>query len=261
MNQGTAPEPPEPRRSDHPGQKEVTQKPIVKVIGQAGLHDKDAVKIGLWGPPQSGKTTFLAALPIAVSDGQARNGSWIIYPHGTGSWDLLERFEKVLVEDRRFPGSTGHAPVELKWEFVGDLAGSRFDRRRLRRGELESRFVLDLMDVYGGAYRRDPDRPGDNSQIASAALDHLTESQGIIFLFDPIGERDNRNSAAYMRGTVNELLLRATENSRATRAVPAASGVGVHHQVRPSGHVPPGAEDEPGDLRRRRHAAGTRHRR
>jgi hypothetical protein len=218
MSQGTASETPDPGKSDHPDQKEVPQNPIVMEIGQAGSHDENAVKIGLWGPQESGKTTFLAALPIAVSDGKARNGSWLIYPHGKPSWELLERFEKVLVEDRRFPQATAAEAAELKWLFVGDLAESRFDRRMLRRllrrGELESRFVLDLIDVPGVAYRRDLGQPAANSQVASAALDHLAGAQGIIYLFDPIGERDNRNSAAYVRGTVNELLLRAAANGR-----------------------------------------------
>lgn len=217
MSQGTASETPDPGTSDHRDQKEATQKPIVKVIGQAGSHDDGTVKIGLWGPPQSGKTTYLAALPIAVSDGNAGNGSWTIYPHGTASSELLENFEKALVEDRKFPESTiPDAPVPLEWLFVGDLAGSSFDRRkrRQRRGDLESSFVLDLIDVHGGVYRRDPRKPTAESQVASAAIDHLARAQGILYMFDPIGERDNRDSAAYVRRTVNELKLRATQNGR-----------------------------------------------
>ena len=201
------------------------QPPVVQMIGQTGSRheDEDAVKIGLWGPPQSGKTTFLAALPIALGD-DARNGSWNIYPYNDASWDLLERFEKVLVEDRRFPQSTVDSQAQLEWLFVGHLARSRFDGRRLRRlrrRELESRFMLDLIDVHGEAYRRDPDRPeAGASPAAAAALDHLAEAQGIIYLFDPIGERDNRNSAAYVRGTVNDLLRRAANGGRPGRYLP-----------------------------------------
>ncbi len=214
MSHGTASDAPDRGRP----QNEVPQKPVVKVIGK---RDEDAVKIGLWGPPQSGKTTFLAALPIAVSDGNVRNGSWIIYPRGPASRDLKETFERVLVEDRRFPESTVPHRVPLEWLFVGNLARSRFDRRRLRRGELESRFVLDLIDVHGDAYRRDPDPQTVRSEAASAALDHLAEAKGIIYLFDPIGERKNRDSAAYVRGTINELLERATEhNQRPGRYLP-----------------------------------------
>ena len=73
--------------------------------------------------------------------------------------------------------------------------------------------MLDLIDVHGGAYRRDLDLDAVRSEAASAALDHLAEAQGIIYFFDPIGERYNRDSAAYVRGTVNELLKRAAKNA------------------------------------------------
>lgn len=210
MSQGTASATPDP---------EDAQKPVVTAIGPAKPPAEDAVKIGLWGPPQSGKTTFLASLPIAVNERSARNGLWQVYPHDLRSWELLERFEKALVEDQRFPESTPvNARVPLEWLFVGDLTGSTFDKRKRRwrrwrrqRERLESRFVLDLIDVQGDAYRRDPGQ-GQLSETASNALDHLSEAQGIIYLFDPIGEKDNRNSAAYVRGSLNELLLRATQN-------------------------------------------------
>lgn len=213
MSQGTAPATPDPGKPGRPDQDEAARKPVVTAIEPAA---EDAVKIGLWGPQQSGKTTFLAALPVAVSDRSARNGSWLIFPQDNESWALLDRFEKTLVEDRRFPESTLLSNrAKLEWLFVGDLAGSRFDRRKWRRRrrpeEIESRFVLDLIDVQGGVYRRDPGQE-TLSEVASAAFDHLAAAQGIIFLFDPIGERDKRNSAAYVRGTVNELLLRATRN-------------------------------------------------
>jgi hypothetical protein len=184
---------------------------------------ENAVKIGLWGPPQSGKTTYLAALPIAVSDGNSRNGSWIIFPRSPKSRVMKEKFEKVLVEDRRFPQTTVGASDPLEWLFVGNLAGSKYDRRWprwRRRGELESRFMLDLIDVQGDAYHNDPDQETAKSEAASAALDHLADAQGIIYLFDPIGERDNRDSAAYVRGTVNELLERAARNGRPRRYLP-----------------------------------------
>lgn len=190
----------------------------------------DVVKIGLWGPPQSGKTTYLAALPIAVGDENARNGSWLIFPRSRPSRELLEEFERVLVEERRFPQTTpAYTTRELEWLFVGELARSRYDQRRLlrsRRKARVSRFLLDLIDVHGGAYRGDVRKPTSSGKesldegivdieaAASAALDHLATAQGIIFLFDPIGERDNRNSAAYVRWTANELLERAAKNGR-----------------------------------------------
>ena len=189
---------------------------------------ENAVKIGLWGPPQSGKTTYLAALTAAVRN----DNSWMIWPLSEGSTELKNKFEKAFTEDLRFPETTVNAAVPLEWLFVGNLSGSRFDRRRLRwlpgRRKLESRFVLDLIDVQGSAYLRDPAaaepaKMAVSKEVTARAFDHLAESKGIIFLFDPIGERDNRNSATYLRGTINELLMRAARNGRPGRY--------LHHQV------------------------------
>jgi len=222
MSQGTASETPGPGA---PNREEAIHGSAANASQPTRPDGQDPVKIGLWGPPQSGKTTYLAALPIAVSDGSTRNGSWIIFPQGTESRRLKQNFEKLLVEDQRFPEATvPNAPASLKWLFVGDLARSRFDRRKLRRGEMESRFVLDLIDVHGDAYLHNTETGGDpdketaadaeTANVASVALDHLAGAQGIIYLFDPIGERDNRDSAAYVRGTVNELLERAAANDQ-----------------------------------------------
>lgn len=184
----------------------------------------DAVKIGLWGPPQSGKTTYLAALPIAARDSAARNGSWSVYPRSETSLALMEQFGRTLIDDHRFPEATVGVSESLEWLFEGDLSGSRFDRRLLRwlprRGALNSSFVLDLIDVQGSAYHHD-DTP---KEITSAALDHLFESQGIIFFFDPIGEKDNRNSITYVRDTANQLRMRAARNG-------GRPGIRLHHQV------------------------------
>lgn len=198
----------------------------------AGPAHLDAVKIGLWGPPQSGKTTYLAALTAAIH-GNAKNGKWTIFPRGPAARNLKEQFEKALADDLLFPESTAGVTVPLEWLFVGRLSGSRFDRRLLRgvpgRSELESRFMLDLIDIHGSAYSREPGQPGAagapvSDEVISAVFDHLADSQGIIFLFDPIGEQKNRNSATHMRGTVNELLLRAASNGR-------RPGWYLHHQV------------------------------
>jgi hypothetical protein len=195
----------------------------------SGRHP-NPVKIGLWGAPQSGKTTYLAALTIAAGQANASSGSWNIYPRSTASQILKEEFERVLMDNRQFPNATVPGTRhQLEWEFVGDLARSKFDRRRLRRGPLESRFMLDLIDVHGDAYRRVPakaavpdqatpdravvpDQATAKAEVAAAAFDHLAQSQGIIYLFDPIGEQAARNSAAYVRATLNELLRRAATN-------------------------------------------------
>lgn len=184
--------------------------------------EEGTFKIGLWGSPQSGKTTYLAALRHSTGTGDSGCGSWNIYPRNELSRDLLVRFTHTLVHDRRFPEATIlGAPVALEWLFVGDIAGSKFDRRRLRRrGRVESRFVLDLIDVNGGAFSDNPAEKLVAPEVAEAAVDQLTRARGLIYLFDPIGEKENRDSSTYMNRTVAELLRRFADGRRAGLHLP-----------------------------------------
>jgi len=183
--------------------------------------DEGAFKLGLWGSPQSGKTTYLAALRHATGAGDNGCGSWNIYPRNDISRDLLVRFTHTLVHDRRFPAATVGATKPLEWLFVGDIARSKFDRRRLlRRGRLESRFVLDLIDVTGGAFSDDPEKNNVAPEVAAAAVDQLTKARGLIYMFDPIGEKENRDSSSYMNRTVAELLRRFADGRRAGLHLP-----------------------------------------
>lgn len=168
--------------------------------------ERDSVKIGLWGSPGSGKTTFLAALRHATIDVNGQSGRWGIFPLNQLSKRLLVDFTHDMNQGN-FPEATlPGVTTALKWLFIGDLAKSQFarGRKRFKLGKLESRFVLDLIDVSGLAF-------GDKSEayvpgsVTQQALQHLYGARGLIYLFDPIGERDERNSLNYVNRTVVEL--------------------------------------------------------
>jgi GTPase SAR1 family protein len=167
-------------------------------------------KIGLWGSTGSGKTTFLAALRHAVSQEDRSSGKWVIYPLDDRSERMMTDFSHQLVQTQRFPEPTDLGAVySLQWDFIGDLTGSRFapKRRMLRRGPAASRFVLDLIDVSGEAFSHAPaDRQTPvPPHVVERALEHLAQSQGLIYLFDPITERDRRAAADYLDRTLTQL--------------------------------------------------------
>ena len=181
----------------------------------------ETVTIALLGAPASGKTTYLAALRNAVSSFNSSVGRWAILPTNDVSSQALASWSHRLIAERTFPEATyPEAAVPLEWLFVGDLAGSKFQRRpwwRRRAGEVESRFKLDLIEVGGGGlYRHDP----VNSQFAAGAIDRLANADGIIYLFDPIGDRDNRDSAAYLNAVTNELKMSFAKRRELPRYLP-----------------------------------------
>ena len=171
------------------------------------------VKIGLWGPPGSGKTTYLAALGQAVPPADRSLGRWSIYPVNESSESQLVEWSHRLVSEQRFPDRTDiDETIPLQWLFVRDVAESRPEkkwwRRQRKSGRPEDRFLVDLVDVSGEAYGYDPGGMNFSPDIMHKALDHLAEAAGLIFLFDPITERRTRSASEYVNSILAKLTLR-----------------------------------------------------
>lgn len=175
----------------------------------------DEVRIGLWGSPSSGKTTFLGALQHAVDDGRAI-GRWNVHPVTDESRALMGQLTHHLVNERRFPPATPlGSETELRWQFIGDLAGSVFDRRRIRRRTpLPSEFVLNLVDVSGEAFGPAPETKNVARHVIDKAIDHLANAQGLIYLFDPIRDQELKDSAQYLNTTILFLSQRMLQERR-----------------------------------------------
>jgi transcriptional regulator with XRE-family HTH domain/GTPase SAR1 family protein len=175
-----------------------------------------AVKIGLWGSPQSGKTTYLAALRHATNATPSDYGTWSMVPLTAQSSDLLVELTKEL-NSGQFPAATilgGFVP--LSWMFFGDITRSKFvsaRQRLLRRGPVMSEFVLDLIDASGHAFSDDREWDGASPAVAHAVFEHLLDSDGLIYLFDPLGERENRDAIAFVNRTISELKRRHYERT------------------------------------------------
>ena len=177
---------------------------------QAVATDAPTANISLLGPPGSGKTTYLAALGQAVNRADRANGRWNIFPANERSEQQLVRWTRRLVNEQVFPDKTEPGVIiPLKWLFVGNLSGSRYEQKKLGRrrgpGKAESKFMLDLVDVSGEAYGYDAIKIEANRSTLQRALKKLEEAKGFIFLFDPITERDAHNASTYIDGTIAKL--------------------------------------------------------
>ena len=181
----------------------------------------DTMRIGIWGSPGSGKTTYLAAIKHDAA-GRAGDeiGTWKIIPRNVASEELLTQWTQLLVGQQEFPEAT---PLggwsDLWWHFIGDLSGSRYARRRLfgRSGPpLTSEFDLELIDVSGEAFGYRPNDLNVPENTVRRTLAHLAGSDGLVFLFDPITERDSPSVATYVERVLNNLSRRILNEGRMT---------------------------------------------
>lgn len=190
--------------------------------GRAAAAGADRVlRVGLWGAPASGKTTFLASLFLAAKQLTLRNGQhhpMTVTPKNPDSAEFQRRYEADLGDLRRFPDATSKKSELLEWRFTGDLAGTRFGRRRRwllpTRPELVD-FTLRLRDQPGGAFlSRMPIDGQPGSTPDEALIDELGSCDGLIYLFDPYREA-NDSAYAYFHGVLNRLSEQAGRNGRA----------------------------------------------
>lgn len=109
--------------------------------------------IGLWGAPQSGKTTFLAALYIAVNRSAL---DLRIFGVNDESTEFLIENTNTLTRDHRFPAGTEQVNP-LSWT-VNMLTQTRvaergrFGRQNWRTITVPAQFTIDLRDAPGRVY-------------------------------------------------------------------------------------------------------------
>ncbi|MEU2915221.1 hypothetical protein ACWCQ0_25515 [Streptomyces massasporeus] len=182
---------------------DVTLDPLPIPSMTPGIAAPDAVRIGLWGAPASGKTTYLAALPIAAMQ-QQRHGksNWLINGLSEDSNDFLVGNFNQLASEQRFPPPT-QSPDSMSWSFNGTEAAPGLTRGRSR----DVAFVLEMQDAPGEFFR--------TGQVDPHVLDHLTRASGLVYLFDPLldGEPGSR-SLDFFYATLNALSTRIRDDGR-----------------------------------------------
>lgn len=179
---------------------------------EQGRFSRPEHNIAIWGAPGSGKTTFLAALNIALI---LKKGPWRVIGADGPSRDFLIEMTTQLSQHQRFPGAT-ETLSNYKWFLSRQAARRRWAFTRRAAGDHS--IGLDVLDAPGGVY--DSERTGSGTD-REALLDHLELSRGIVYLFDPIREFKDGDAFNHLQGVLANLAGRMlTGDGRADDMLP-----------------------------------------
>ena len=176
--------------------------------------------IGLWGATQCGKTTFLAALYIAVT--RASQGMNIFGADDTSTEFLVES-NRMLTKEHKFPEGT-QTVSSYSWTMnmtrVIQEERTRFGQTTPQVTE-SSQFNIDMRDAPGGFFDSIPIMPqgksrldlGDGSPDGDGSdpddmLDYLAGCEGILLLIDPVRERLEGDAHEFFQGTLLRIAQR-----------------------------------------------------
>ena len=168
-------------------------------------------KIGLWGAPGSGKTTFLAALSIAANRASGlRDNRLLLFGADDASTDFLIEQTSLLTRDMQFPPATDaehhlnwvlrmnvEAPGRGFWRpatkpFVRVRTGLSRRPRRAVQGQKPGR--VDARRRRGGELApvrqcgRASHSAGDRRRRQVLFMNDLAGCDGLVLLFDPARE-------------------------------------------------------------------------
>jgi hypothetical protein len=156
--------------------------------------------IAMWGAPSSGKTTFLAALSIALT---RRGTDWKVIGADQASAQKLIELTTPLTRDHAFPPAT--SGIEgFRWMLVGQVRRSIPRFLRSERYMETVTFSLDLADPQGEL--ASPELAGLGERVE--LLDRLERSRGIVFIFDPIRESEVGDTFEHTFGMLTQLAQR-----------------------------------------------------
>jgi hypothetical protein len=169
---------------------------------------KDRIEhgISMLGAPTSGKTTFLAALSIALAR-DTREPHWNVVGADAASRQALVDLT-VALHQRTFPVATPLAVESYRWLLVGKML--RTVRRRwvgVKRVMQTVRIDLDLADASGEL--SSPELSGNLAR--QDLVEKISGSRGIVFLFDPISEAKRGDAFKYLFNMLAELAERMVD--------------------------------------------------
>jgi hypothetical protein len=147
--------------------------------------------IVMLGGPGSGKTTYLAALSIALF---SRPG-WRMVAKDPASADMLTRLVRNLTSERVFPRMGSDEVGSYQWGLDGEVERTR----RLGTVRYLAPVSMDfrVTDAGGEILQR-----AEYTSRRAELLDALVNSRGIVFFFDPTREFEHGDTFEYVNHAV-----------------------------------------------------------
>src|ERR1700749_2904511 len=141
--------------------------------------------ITMLGARQTGKTTFLAALQIALL--RKPDLGWSLRGENPGSTKALIDFVNDMSDNHVFPQAT-NAIENYRWSLEGEFPkqGSwEWHRWPPRRRDRIVSIPLDLVDAPGESA---DGRQMFGPAVAERLVENLAQSSGIVVFYDPVSE-------------------------------------------------------------------------
>jgi energy-coupling factor transporter ATP-binding protein EcfA2 len=157
--------------------------------------------IAMWGPMGSGKTTFLAALSIALSHQHDVEDRWLLAGVDPGSQKRLVTMSRDL-QEHKFPLAT-QGYERLQWRL--SKRATDVIKRPFRKPVTRNRLVavdLDLIDSSGELV---DDSNYETSPLRTELLERLKSSRGIVYVFDPVREAERGDAWRHTFGLCADL--------------------------------------------------------
>jgi hypothetical protein len=196
-------------------------------------HPRAPKSIGLWGAPQSGKTTYLAALYFAV----ARSSIDLnIVGVNDDSTDFMVSSSNTLSKKHKFPDGTitvsSYSWIMNMTTQVQVPQRGTFGRQSLITVPQHRQFNIDLRDAPGGHFgmQQSPSGAPTPSRVAYAGgnpaggasqspvsdiddlMDYLAGCDGLLLLIDPVRELELGDSHEYFQATLLKIAQRRLAN-------------------------------------------------
>lgn len=155
----------------------------------------------MWGAPGTGKTTFLGALNIALNRkpyGLTMTGA------NEASVNLLIEMTDLLAVKHEFPQATQNIDY-FKWELFDMRARQPViapNGQPVRPPAKPAKITLKLTDPSGELMGNDKKNDPDRKKL----IDDIVDSEGILFMFDPIREYERGDAFSTTNGLLIQLV-------------------------------------------------------